>query len=89
MLKFNDKRLVTNLICIGDSIIEMEAAHILASKFNQSVIKTVKFIEKPRPEELCRQLNLIINKFDSITSSVKNLTVRVDNRSKVRTIYNN
>jgi hypothetical protein len=82
MLKTFDTQLVTNLICLGDSIIEMEAAHILASKFQQAYIKTVKFRESPKPEELHKQLQLVIEQFSKIFSSVKNLTVRVERRSK-------
>ena len=43
-----------NLICLGDSNIEMDASHVLAKKFNKSLIKTIKFRENPRPEELIK-----------------------------------
>jgi hypothetical protein len=82
MLKILDSNLVTNLICLGDSIIEMEAAHILASKFSQAYIKTIKFREAPKPEELNKQLNLVIEQFPKIFSAVKNLTIRVEKKSK-------
>lgn len=82
MLKNLDTNLVTNLICLGDSIIEMEAAHILASKFSQAYIKTIKFRESPKPEELNKQLTLVIDQFDKIFSAIKNLTIRVEKKSK-------
>jgi hypothetical protein len=82
MLKSINSNLVTNLICLGDSIIEMEAAHILASKFSQAYIKTIKFREAPKPDELIKQLNLVIEQFDKIYSSVKNLTIRVEKKPK-------
>ena len=69
--------LVTNLICIGDSIIEMEAAHIISKKFENMHLKTIKFIEKPKPEEVIKELKLIIKNFDLIFSSVKGLTIQV------------
>ena len=80
-LKLN-LQLVTNIICLGDSVFEMEAGRILASKFTQAFIKTIKFREKPKPEELQKQLSLVIHKFDAIYSSVKNLTVRVEKKKK-------
>jgi hypothetical protein len=80
MLKSLNSNLVTNLICMGDSVIEMEAAHILASKFTQAFIKTVKFRESPKPEELNKQLNLVVQQFPTIFSSVKNLTIRVEKK---------
>jgi hypothetical protein len=74
--------LVTNIICLGDSVIEMEAGQIIASKFSQAYIKTIKFKEAPKPEELIKQLLLVVDQFNSIYSSVKNLTIRVERKSK-------
>jgi hypothetical protein len=84
MLKTIDTNLVTNLTCLGDSIIEMEAAQILYSKFTNAYIKTIKFRESPQPEELYKQLCLVINQFEKIFSSVKNLTIKVDKKPKVK-----
>lgn len=74
--------LVTNLICLGDSVIEMEAAHILASKFSKAFIKTVKFKEAPKPEELIKQLSTVLDQLSTIFSTVKNLTIRVERKKK-------
>jgi len=48
------KNLITNLICLGDSHIEMDAAHVLAKEFTSAIIKTIKFREGPKPEELIK-----------------------------------
>jgi FMN phosphatase YigB (HAD superfamily) len=40
LLKNVNMKLVTNIICIGDSLFEMEAGRILASKFTEAFIKT-------------------------------------------------
>jgi hypothetical protein len=82
MQKALDTNLVTNLLCLGDSVIEMEAAHILASKFSHAYIKTIKFRECPKPEELHKQLNLVIDQFSIIFSAIKNLTIRVEKKTK-------
>ena len=74
--------LITNILCLGDSVFEMEAGKILASNFIHAVIKTIKFMERPKPEELNKQLNLVLNQFNSIFSSYKNLTVRVEKKKK-------
>jgi len=58
----------------------MEAAHILASKFSQAFIKTIKFRETPKPEELVKQLSLVTDQFSTIYSSAKNLTIRVEKK---------
>lgn len=83
MKKAFDCDLVTNLICLGDSFIEMDAARILASKFTQAFIKTVKFKENPKPDELNKQLVLVAGQFnDGIYSPIKNLTIRVERKKK-------
>ena len=70
--------LITNIIALGDSMMELDAAHHLAQKFKQAFIKTVKFREFPKPNELVKQLNLVIQKFDEIINSPKNLTIRLE-----------
>lgn len=80
ILKSIDTRLVTNLICLGDSIMEIEAAHIFASNFNHAYIKTVKFKENPMPIDLNKQLSLVVNQLDKIYSCVKNLAIRVEKK---------
>ena len=43
-----------NVVALGDSMMEMDAAHHLAMKFNKALIKTVKFREYPKPNELVK-----------------------------------
>ena len=43
-----------NLVALGDSMMEMEAAQQLANKFEKCLIKTVKFREFPKPNELVK-----------------------------------
>lgn len=74
--------LVTNIICLGDSVFEMEAGHTLATKFTEAVFKTVKFRECPKPEELQKQLTLVAKQFNSIYVSPKNLSIRVERKGK-------
>lgn len=75
-----DSNLVTNIICLGDSMLEIEAGKILANCFQTAFIKTIKFKENPKPDELNRQLILVKNQFNAIHSSIKNLTIRVEKR---------
>lgn len=77
-----DTSLITNFLCLGDSVIEMEAAHIFVSKFSQAFIKTIKFKENPTLDELIKQLSLVSDQFQMIYSSVKNLTIKVERKSK-------
>ena len=82
LLKNVNIKLVTNIICIGDSLFEMEAGRILASKFTEAFIKTIKFREAPKLDELIKQLKLVCLQFGSIYSSIKNLTIRVEKKRK-------
>lgn len=70
--------MITNIIAMGDSMMEIDAAHHLSQKFSKSLIKTVKFREYPKPNELVKQLNLVILKFEEIVNSPKNLTIRLE-----------
>ena len=49
-----DLDIMTNIICIGDSRIEMEEANILSKTFQQPMLKTIKFRESPKPDELIK-----------------------------------
>jgi len=73
---------IKNLVALGDSMMEMDAAHHLAMKFNKALIKTVKFREFPKPNELVKQLNLVIMKFDEIINNVRNLTIRLEKKQQ-------
>jgi hypothetical protein len=73
-----DEAMMTNIVALGDSMMEIDAAHHLSLKFQKSLIKTVKFREYPKPNELVKQLNLVIQKFDEIINSPKNLTIRLE-----------
>ena len=66
-----NNNLVTNIICFGDSLIELEAGKTLASQLNNSFCKTIKFKENPEFEDLIKQLNLISNQLDYIYSKPK------------------
>ena len=75
-----DLSVPTNIICFGDSIVELNAGKKLASKINNSFIKTLKFQEIPEPEDIIKQLNVIFNKFDYIYSKAKNLSIVIDKK---------
>ena len=75
-----DNKLVTNIICLGDSMLEIEAGRFLANYFKEAFIKTIKFKEEPKPDELNKQLILVTNQFNKIHSTIKSLTVRVEKK---------
>lgn len=78
MTKLFNTEAVTNLICLGDSNIEMDAARTLAGQYQNACIKTIKFRDCPIPDELVKQLDLVTEKFEKICTSGKNMTIRLE-----------
>lgn len=72
-----NKELITNIVAIGDSQIEIDAATQLSESFKVSCLKTVKLKEQPNVVELIRQVELIHNQFEEICCCAKNLTIRL------------
>lgn len=78
-----DQHALTNLISIGDSAFEMDAAHAMGDRFAKAVVKTVKFVPQPRPQELCAQLGLVLKKLVHIVEIGKPLQVHLGTRTAV------
>ncbi len=72
--------MITNIVAVGDSHMEMLAAHYLASQFKNAFIKTVKFLEQPLPQELIKEINLVTKDFDVILNKPKSLMISLDKR---------
>ena len=80
MQRLFNVKLVSNIICFGDSLLEMQAAKILGSKFSEAFVKTIKFKETPKMEELLKQLSVVCQQFNYIYSSVKNMTIKIERK---------
>lgn len=62
----------TNLVVLGDSLAEMEAAHSsTAGLASPPTVKTVKFKEAPSVEELMEQLRIVSQELDVIVAEDK------------------
>ena len=77
-----DHNKLTNIICIGDDKNEIEAGKLLNKTFRNAIIKTIKFQEEPKIDELIKQLKLIDNKFMLIYSFIKDVNIRIDKKHK-------
>jgi len=71
------KNIPTNILCFGDSIIEMEASYNIKEYFSNAYLKTIKFKESPSQIELEKELKIIIAQLDSILTNFKNLSIKV------------
>jgi len=72
-----DPSLVTNLVAVGYSSYEMDAACKMANKFPRAVVKTVKFKPAPMALEVLRQLELVQETLDRIVEEGRNLHMKV------------
>ena len=75
-----NKNVVTNIISIGDSSIENEAAFKLNCLFNECYIKTIKFKDQPKPDELLKELKLVKKQINYIHSAVRNISIKVEKK---------
>jgi hypothetical protein len=73
---------LTNLLCVGDSPVDMYAAKVLASNFSDCYFKTIKFKDAPKLDELDKQLSLVISKFLEIIKSNRSLSIKVEKKLK-------
>lgn len=76
-----DTQTITNLVSVGDAHYEMEAAHVLGAQFPRSVVKTVKLQEHPSPEELMKELEIIVPKFKTIVEQARNMNIRLERKA--------
>ncbi|KAF8822249.1 hypothetical protein IE077_000712 [Cardiosporidium cionae] len=75
-----NSQIITNLISVGDSNIEMDAVHVMGKEFEQALVKTIKFRECPLPDELAKQLELIYLKFDKLCDTPRNLKIMLERK---------
>lgn len=58
-----------NVISMGDSLFEVNAARAVMRKFPEAILKTIKFKSKPNCERLIRQLCMVLKELDEIIHS--------------------
>lgn len=75
--KLYNKNILTNIMCFGDSNLEIEAINRISPLFKESYIKTIMFMQNPNILQLNKQLKLCLNEFTKIHSLVKNISIKV------------
>ena len=73
-------RIVSNIICFGDSIIDLEAMESLRYIFNSCYIKVIKFKENPNLVQLEKQIWIVISQLDFIITKARNLTLKISKK---------
>lgn len=94
--KIQNKQKTTNIIVLGDSLIEMEAAYVLGKNFDKCFVKTIKLKDAPSPSQLLKQLNLLSVDLSKIVRLHATIAISVQKQkrggsltnSNLRTTYN-
>ena len=68
-----------SIVCISDSINDINEGKKLKTIFKNINISTVKFINKPSPIQNIKEINLIIENFSKIINSNYNMILEEDN----------
>jgi len=76
-----DDSVIANIMAIGDSRAEIEAARHLGSLLSHSLIKTVKFKSNPGIRDLTKQINLLTERFEQIITNKTSLTIRLERKA--------
>lgn len=76
-----DCSVLTNIICVGDSTAELEAAQQVCRVLDHAILKTIKFKQAPHLEELGKQQTVVLEKFDQIYMTSRSLTIKVEKKN--------
>lgn len=76
-----DSNILANIISLGDSTFEMDAAHVMSGQFARAQTKTIKFHQHPTAEELLKQLQCVTSKFEVIISANKCLKIGLERKT--------
>lgn len=71
---------VAEVIALGDSLYEMEAARAVGEAYPQALVKTIKFKEAPTAEELFKELEVVIDKFERIVDKTHHLSISLERK---------
>jgi hypothetical protein len=76
--KFNiNTKKISNIICLGDSYIDLEAIENFKYCFSNAFVKVIKFVESPHLVMLEKQIWIVQSQLDYILQKDKNFRMRV------------
>eukprot|EP00927_Polykrikos_kofoidii_P049550 TRINITY_DN43599_c0_g1_i1.p1 TRINITY_DN43599_c0_g1~~TRINITY_DN43599_c0_g1_i1.p1 ORF type:complete len:260 (+),score=53.58 TRINITY_DN43599_c0_g1_i1:77-856(+) len=67
----------TNLLSIGDSEFELEAARVMSKRFAESMTKTIKLRKAPSPETLAKDLEFLSKTFSMVVKEKTDLRLTI------------
>lgn len=77
-----DSQIITNLVALGDSQFEMDAAHTMGKEFEVALVKTIKFHQNPCPEALLKQLQIVGPKLERIVENARHMKIALERKEK-------
>lgn len=66
-----------NVLVLGDSLSERDAAHALSSRMPSSCVKSVKLVERPTISQLLRQITLLQGTFGDLVNHFSSFDVNL------------
>jgi|Transcript_2530 phosphoglycolate phosphatase-like HAD superfamily hydrolase len=81
--KLNSNK-ITNLISVGDSSHELEAANALSATSAKGLLKIIKLQESPSSQELLKQLNIILPRFGQLVAKKSNSMLSLARNRKIQ-----
>jgi hypothetical protein len=80
--QLGDDQAITNVVSVGDSDFESDAAQAMSRQCARALLKTVRFAQRPTPQDLERQLELVGKKFRRIVEAGRDLQVSLGRRPR-------
>jgi len=74
-------QVLTNLVSLGDSDFEMDAAELMKKEFAEAYVKTIKFQERPTLADLILQLKIVGQKLKGIVEAARNLKITLEHKT--------
>lgn len=75
-----DRSGISNIVVLGDSVYEMEAAEALGGTCPKALLKTVKFQEKPSVSEHVREMKTVVPRFERLVQLSRNTKISLHHK---------
>jgi len=69
--------LLTNIISMADNMSDIDCSKKLAEKFNNAILKSLKFKDSPNLDELNKEISLVCKQFHHLYNGIKNMSIKV------------
>jgi len=72
---------ITNLLALGDAEFEMDAIRAMGDKFEEKLVKTIKFRPEPTPATHIKQLEIVAKTFEAVVSGPRSVKLVLEKKA--------